>query len=248
MTKKPSPLRPDSPHGADRRSLLRALFAVGFGSLISPVSSLGAFAMSVTPRQGAQTIEGNVFVNGKPAKFGTTLGDGDTVTTGAKGKAIFVAGRDVFLIRESSEIRFDHLASSDNATPGNEEKSLAVRAFTVVAGAALAVFGPGEKRIDTRLVTIGIRGSGAYIETGQGRDYFCLCYGTAQLVSKHQPEATASINTTHHESPFWIRETSNGNAFEKAPVINHTDAELIGLEHLVFRRPPFADDPGADSY
>ena len=30
----------------------------------------------------------------------------------------------------------------------------------------------------------------------------------------------------------------------KAPVINHTDAELILLESLVWRQPPFVDNEG----
>ena len=35
--------------------------------------------------------------------------------------------------------------------------------------------------------TIGIRGTGAYIEVHEGRTYFCLCYGKAEVGGKGFP-------------------------------------------------------------
>jgi hypothetical protein len=35
---------------------------------------------------------------------------------------------------------------------------------------------------------------------------------------------------------------------EQAPVINHTDDELIMLELLVWRQPPFVEENGGNGY
>ena len=66
------------------------------------------------------------------------------------------------------------------------------------------------------------------------RSYFCLCYGDVELQPKH--ERPLVYQTQHHENPLWIE---NGIT-TRAPVINHTDAELAMLEALVDRQPPFS--------
>jgi hypothetical protein len=103
----------------------------------------------------------------------------------------------------------------------------------VVTGGLLSVFGKGSRRLATTTATIGIRGTGCYIETDSAKTYFCLCFGAADL----QPEGGAAVSyaTTHHERPLWIE---NGAAMP-ATVVNHTDAEIIMLEALVGRGSPF---------
>ena len=49
------------------------------------------------------------------------------------------------------------------------------------------------------------------------------------------------VKTRHHESPRYIYKSvqGDGRLIAGAPVINHTDEELILLESLVHRKPPF---------
>ncbi|RJG00313.1 hypothetical protein [Noviherbaspirillum sedimenti] len=53
------------------------------------------------------------------------------------------------------------------------------------------------------------------------------------------PSAREIVRTRHHERPMLIGDQRGPAMMAKAPVINHTDAELTMLENLVGRRPPF---------
>jgi hypothetical protein len=104
----------------------------------------------------------------------------------------------------------------------------------VVTGGLLSVFGRCARRqILTPTATIGIRGTGCYIETDAAKSYFCLCFGAVELQPGNGP--MLSYSTTHHEKPLWIE---NGKTMP-ATVVNHTDAEVIMLEALVGRGSPF---------
>ncbi len=55
------------------------------------------------------------------------------------------------------------------------------------------------------------------------------------------PAARETVSTTHHDAPRYIcvRGEMPIKMIDVAPVINHSDAELIMLEALVGREPPF---------
>jgi hypothetical protein len=95
----------------------------------------------------------------------------------------------------------------------------------------------------TPTATIGIRGTGCYIEAEEDRTYFCLCYGVAVVTPNDNRAGRETISTQHHEHPVYI--DAGQLMMTSAPVINHTDAELIMLENMVGRRPPFY---GKDDY
>ena len=112
------------------------------------------------------------------------------------------------------------------------------------AGKILSVFGKGAKTIQTSTATIGIRGTGCYIEdegTGaKARTYFCLCYGSVDLTPKAAPQEAESYTTTHHDKPMYIHnDMTMVKMMVPAEVINHTDEELTLLEGLVGRVTPF---------
>ena len=88
------------------------------------------------------------------------------------------------------------------------------------------------------MASIGIRGTGCYIEMLEGRTYFCLCYGTA-VVSGGGMAQDKIINTRHHESPVWLDDSGSVMKVEDAGFVNHNDDELILLEKLQGREPPF---------
>jgi len=154
---------------------------------------------------------------------------GDVITTGANSEVVFVTGKDAVLIRANSRVEAQGTAGA-----------LLLTGLRVVTGAVLSVFSPGQpKMLRTATATIGIRGTGVYLEAEEARTYVCVCYGEAELVSLMDPAARESVRTTHHEQPRYIMGSGAPQMLMGAPVINHADAELVMLESLVGRRPPF---------
>ena len=69
----------------------------------------------------------------------------------------------------------------------------------------------------------------------------CTCYGTVELASRDDPTARETIRTKHHDQPRYVMARGAPQMLMVAPVVNHTDAELILLESLVGRTPPFGN-------
>ena len=110
----------------------------------------------------------------------------------------------------------------------------------VVTGKILSVFSPGRRReIESLTATIGIRGTAVYVEAEADRTYVCTCYGTVVIASRDDPAARETVRTKHHDQPRYVMASGAPRMLMGAPVINHTDAELILLESLVGRTPPF---------
>ncbi|HYD59896.1 MAG TPA: hypothetical protein VEC35_06060 [Noviherbaspirillum sp.] len=189
--------------------LLRAAIAAGHGNA----------------QGGMRSIKGTVTIDGQPAVIGQQVLPGQKVVTGPGSEAIYVIGKDAFLQHENSEFGIDRAAG--------------VAVLRYITGKVLSVFGKGKKRLDTPTATIGIRGTGCFIDAGQDSTYFCLCYGGAVVRPKDNPRARKWIRTRHHESPYYIDSGKSGPAFRPAHVDNHTDDELVMLEKLVGRLPPF---------
>ncbi|KAB2922073.1 MAG: FecR domain-containing protein [Dechloromonas sp.] len=211
----------------NRRKLLKDLGALTLtiGPGFWPAAKAAGMLL---PPPGFYRLRGKVLINGQPARQGMPVGPGDTVTTGSDGEAIYVIGKDVYLQRDRSIVSIN----------GDAIKS----GLRVISGKLLSVFAKGQRQIAVPTATIGIRGTACYIEATTDRTYFCLCYGTADIAAAGDPARSASITTRYHDSPFYL---GNGNSFlEPAPVINHSDAELILLESLVGRIPPFQEFPG----
>ncbi len=229
-----------------RRNVLKRLAAAG---VFGPAGIAGlireALASGVNPvPPGLHKVTGDVRINGKPARSGTLIQLGDTVSTGPGAEAIYVIGQDAYLQRDNSAVSFAADASK--------------QLMRVVSGKILSVFGKGERRITVSTATIGIRGTACYIEdesekVGAGgtapikaRTYFCLCYGTVDLEPSAAPQERESYSTTHHEHPIYIHnDMKMAKMMVPAGVINHTDAELTLLENLVGRWPPFYGQGGS---
>ena len=211
-----------------RRAWLKRA-AVGGVALAMAMGHLRrALAMGGVP-PGVHQARGDVRINGKPAQKGMELKPGDVVTTGRDAELIVVVGKDAFLMRANSRVEY----SGDAA-------KLIVSGLRIVTGALLSVFEPGRsKRIQTAQASIGIRGTGIYVEAEKNRTYACTCYGVVDLVPVDDPKAAETVRTRHHEQPRYIYAKGMPRMMEKAPVINHTDAELILLESLVGRTVPF---------
>jgi hypothetical protein len=214
---------------SDRRRFLYRTAALIHAGALSALTAR-ALARGVDPQQqGIRKLSGDVRVNGQAASLGTLIKPGDTVATGPGAEVIYVVGQDAYLQRESTII------------------ALAKSALRVISGKLLSVFGKGDKQILVPTATIGIRGTGCYIETEGGgakaRTYFCLCYGTADVTPNAAPEQKETLRTRHHEKPQWIHnDAAMPRSMVAADVINHSDLELEMLEALVGRVPPFQYD------
>lgn len=216
--------------------MLRTVASLGIGAL--PGALRHALAMGERPAApGLYRVEGDVRVNGRPAEAGHLVRPGDVIETGVRSQAVFVVGRDAYMLRAGSRLE----------TVGRE---MLIDTLRIVTGKLLSVLGPGARRIETPSATIGIRGTGIYVEAEPDRTYVCTCYGVADLEPRDRPDLRETVTTQHHEQPRYIH---TGRAMPvdymmgKASVINHTDAELVMLEALVGRRPPFLDS-GAPPY
>lgn len=190
-----------------------------------------ALAAGAVP-PGVAQIKGDVRINGKPAERGQRVTTGDLIVTGPGAELVFVVERDAFLLRANSRIEFGAKVAGSAAT-----------ALRILTGALLSVFESGRRRqILTATATIGIRGTGIYVEAEARRTYACTCYGEAELVPVEEPAAAEVVRTRRHDQPRYIYGKGMPRMMEAAPVVNHTDAELQMLETLVGRKVPF--EPG----
>jgi hypothetical protein len=202
----------------------RRAVLVGAAALAAQMLLLRKALALGSVEKGVYRLRGDVRINGEPAKQGQEIRSGDTVTTGPGAELVFVIGRDAYMVRERSSLSFG------------------IDLLRVATGAVLSVFGSGgRRRIETTTATIGIRGTGVYVEAEPSRTYVCTCYGEAELASVAEPSARETVRTRHHEAPRYIMGSGAPQMLMQAPVLNHTDAELILLEGLVGRRPPFLD-------
>lgn len=184
---------------------------------------------------GLRRLRGSVTVNGQPAREGQLVNPGDTVETGPGAEAVFVIGRNAYLQRESSRVSL----GADAATG----------LLRLLSGKLMAVFEPGKpQRLETATATIGIRGTGCYLESSPERTYFCLCYGIADVVPAAGADQARHVVSRYHDLPYFIYPPGSSEVWRAAAVMNHSDVELALLEGLVGREPPFPPAPGGSGY
>lgn len=197
------------------------LGAAGLSGFMSRALAKGD--MPVTP--GLNQLKGTATVNGRPASAGTPVTARDKVSTGPASEAVIVVKEDAFLLRANTTIE---LAESRGV----------LSEILIGAGSVLSVFGKKPVTIRAGKAVIGIRGTGAYAEVDPDEVYFCLCYGQAD-VSGPGMARPRRITTIHHESPLLLSEREGVMNARESTVKNHFDDELIMLEALVGREPPF---------
>jgi len=207
-----------------RRKWMQAMAAMGAAGASGYLSEVLA-AGDLPP--GLHRVEGNAQVNGKDARSGSVVNLGDRVATGPNSSAVMVLRGDAFLMRANTIIE---VKGSGNVLSD----------MLVATGKVLSVFGKKGVSIKAASATIGIRGTGAYIEVEPKEVYFCLCYGEAVIAGPNMPDKT--VVTRHHEQPLLLLEGGGILRAENGPFRNHTDAELTMLEKLVGREPPFMKD------
>lgn len=206
--------------------LYTGINAVG---IIQPVYALGSLPGRLPKGQSIYKLNGQVTVDGQPANIKTRIGPDAIVQTGDDSEVIFVVGTDAFVLRSNSEIEFS-------------ANGLLIQGMRILSGAILSVFGKRESitQIVTTTATIGIRGTGIYIDAQADITYACTCYGHTQIRANANPNVSRDIIAKHHDSPVYILPSaSQQKLIVPAPVIDHSDSELDLIEALVGRETPF---------
>ncbi|MEO5367064.1 MAG: hypothetical protein H7831_12105 [Magnetococcus sp. WYHC-3] len=240
----------------ERRELLVRLLQWGAAGLWP----WGISGCRTPPHQvtaGIASLEGHARVDGLPARLGMLVRHDQTLETGADSRLALVMHQDAFLVGPSTRLRFQPAITASRPLPLWAQAGDAPLAAPPLAafdvggvilerGRVLSVFAPGNRLMRMPRMDIGIRGTGLFMQADADQDYLCLCYGSARVTPTITPDIPRDVNTRHHESPMRI-EADAPHQLVKASMLNHTDDELILLESLVGRRPPFshAGDPTA---
>ncbi|WP_245651305.1 FecR family protein [Paramagnetospirillum marisnigri] len=187
------------------------------------------WAMAPAGSEGVvHRAKGVVRVNGTAVGEGAKVRAGDTVATEAEAEAVFSLGDDGFLLRSQGAV-----SVLDRGTDTATGKP--VREVNLEEGRVLSVFGPKQITLKTPFANVGIRGTAAYLECGRDSMNICVCYGRAVMIPTDAPQRAEEVVTRHHDAPRLIRP----GVMEPYMVKNHADDELVMLEALFGRVPPF---------
>jgi len=222
-----SPLRHRCPHGhsgLSRREFIAATTALGATLWLPTSAHAGEF----------RVLSGKVRVNGRLAQSRTAVKPGDKVVTGADATVAFTVGNDAFLLSPNSSVELGRAQASNNKL---------IQGLRMLSGAILAVFEPGRpRRLSTPLMTIGIRGTGVFLEAGAEATTLCTCYGDVEVWDKSGTQRRRIISSYH--TPI----VAHADGLDDEPMMpmepgkemdmGHTDDELIMLEKLVGRVSP----------
>ena len=177
-------------------------------------------------------ISGDVLLNGFPMARNSAVLPGHTITTGATGRVWFTVGGDAFFLRPGSELRLRAEGSSN----------LLIDAMRLVTGALGATFGRARPRtVITPTVTIGIRGTGVYVETSREETYACNCFGSVEMNSIQTGAMMERVQVTaeNHQARRIHRDPQMGMRIQRAAFERHSNEEIIRLEQLAGRPSPF---------
>lgn len=222
-----------------RQWLIRAL-AMGLVGSAAPASwAQGILGSKPGPLPAGQSIyrlSGEVQVNDKPASQQTAIKPGDTIQTGRNSELIFAVGTQAMIVRSDSRLTIE-------AQPGSGESAVGgfiTAGLRLLTGKLLSVSRNSPMKVTTATATIGIRGTGFYIESEPDRSYFCTCYGSTEIQATDDPQSKEQVTAAHHDRPLYIvKDGGAGNNIRNAPFKNHTDLELALIEAIVGRTTPF---------
>jgi hypothetical protein len=225
-----------------RRILLQALATGVLGAAgIAGKAEASLFGDSPGKLPAGRSIyrmDGRVLVNGSEASRSTIIRPGDTVETAEGAEIVFVVGSDSYILRGGSKLQLQ--ATRD---PGIAD------ALKLWTGKLLTAFAKGRHEVRTGTTVVGIRGTGIYLESDPEETYLCTCYGITDISALNDRSSRETVSAKHHDRPLYIAAKAQpGRAIRNAPMKNHTDMELMLIEELVGRTPPFvfpADDYSA---
>ena len=226
-----------------RKLLVRALTAGILGTTLSRADAISFSIFGSKPRklpegQSVYGLSGQVTVNEQTATLATRIKPGDTVQTAQNSEIVFVVNSHSMILESESKLFIEQ-------PPGTTD-SLIIGGLRMLTGKLLSVSRNSSIKVTSSTATIGIRGTGFYIEADAERTYFCTCYGATDVEANSDPTSRESIVAMHHDRPVYIvADGGSGNNIRSAPFINHTDQELSLIETIVGRRTPFVFSNGS---
>jgi hypothetical protein len=178
-------------------------------------------------------LSGEVLLNGYPLSRTSAIQPGQTVRTGGDGNVWFSVGGDAYFLRPGSELRL-------RSTDAGERL---IDALRLVTGALGATFQRSNMRrtIVAQTATIGIRGTGVYVEATPLETYACTCFGSTEMISTASGTMMESVAVAaeNHQARRIHRDPMMGMRVVRASFERHTSQEMIRLESLVGRTNPF---------
>ncbi|MBT3203592.1 MAG: hypothetical protein HOM14_19605 [Gammaproteobacteria bacterium] len=217
------------------RALGLGLFSGGtITGLLQPAYGLGDIPAKLPPGRSIYKLKGSVLVDGVAANIKTQISANSIIRTGRSSQVIFVVGGDAFILRSNSELQLNG-------------DGLLIKGMRMLTGKLLSVFAKRAvpHKIQTVTATIGIRGTGIYVESNEEKSYVCTCYGHTLIAAADDPNTQQEVISKHHDQPLYILPANSGKIIQPAPFIDHTDIELALIEELVGRTTPFAITGGA---
>lgn len=227
----------DDVDDARRLWLIKALAAGAFGLGLPNAQALGfsifgSKPAKLPPDQSIYGLSGDVLVNNQQATLSTPVKPGDTLQTGKNSEVIFVVNSHAMILRGDSLLVVERAETSIS--------SLVIGGLRMLTGKLLSVSRNSPMRVTTATATVGIRGTGFYVESDPELSYFCTCYGATEVQATDDPESREIIAASHHDRPVYIvKDGGKGKNIRNAPFLNHSDQELALIETLVGRTTPF---------
>jgi len=172
-------------------------------------------------------LVGDVTLNDIPLTRQSALQAGQTIRTGAGGRVWFSIGADAYFLRPNSRLRLD----------SSRPKEPIIDFLRLATGALGATFQRGMRRtLIAPTATIGIRGTGVYLETAPDVTYFCTCFGSTEILA---PSGSMMDNVAATTEKHQARMMMTGARIVPAGMQRHTSEEMARLEALVGRANPF---------
>jgi len=190
-----------------------------------PMPDMMPANMSVFQYMGAFSV------NGAEGDLATRIMAGDIVETNADTELVFVVNKDAFLLRANSRMQVIPKITGSQ--------------YHLERGKLMSVFAAGQTQISTPSAVIAIRGTGVYMESEPELSYICTCYGVTNIATSDDPGISETIESKHHDAPRYVLSDKNASQrIQPAPFINHDDQELLLIETLVGRSPPYVVPQG----
>jgi len=202
-----------------RRLLIQALTAGLFAAGLPGTNALAASIFGSRPQklpagQSIYFLSGEATVNGKMATMNTKINPGDTVQTGKDSELIFVVNTHSMILRAESHLIIEAAQNTTEVKKVEEQKtvekktedtnlaSLLISGLRMLTGRLLTVSRNSAMQVHTATATIGIRGTGFYVEADPELTYFCTCYGMTDVQASEDPESKTTVVSKHHALYF----------------------------------------------
>ncbi len=115
---------------------------------------------------------------------------------GRKQRDCLCRRRNSMILRSDSQLNLD--------PPPSGLGSLLIGGLRLLTGKLLSVSHNSAMRVTSATATIGIRGTGFYIEADPEQTYFCNCYGVTDIEASSDPGSKETLTSTKPWRPVYI--------------------------------------------